>query len=82
MSTHDMTMLTMTSSDMRGVMAAEPSLPGVQSLSPSSSSGLIKRRSAANLPMPATAMAAEPSPWTALATSKQVNEPDIENTGW
>ena len=33
-----------------------------------------------NLPMPATAMAAEPRPWTALATSRQVNEPDIENT--
>ena len=32
--------------------------------------------------MPATAMAAEPIPWTALATSRQVNEPDIENTGW
>ena len=30
--------------------------------------------------MPATAMAAEPRPWTALATSRQVNEPDIENT--
>ena len=30
--------------------------------------------------MPATAMAAEPSPWTALAANKHVNEPDIENT--
>ena len=30
--------------------------------------------------MPATAMAAEPSPWTALAASRHVNEPDIENT--
>ena len=32
------------------------------------------------LPMPATAMAAEPSPWTALAANRHVNEPDIENT--
>ena len=30
--------------------------------------------------MPATAMAAEPSPWTALAANRHVNEPDIENT--
>ena len=33
-----------------------------------------------NLAMPAMLMAAEASPWTALAASKQVNEPDIENT--
>ena len=30
--------------------------------------------------MPATLMAADASPWTALAASRQVNEPDIENT--